>query len=228
MTTACSDTATASSLRMGVVCEHAHLSHDSKLSVEGIFDHILVPHLPISHPRLWVALVLDRARSDDTVSLDLRTPCGCSVLEEDGEPGLMFQLTVPDAAAARSHNLAVELTGLPLERAGRYEIVVSLNDCPVGTIPLTVMTLADLDPRGTPRPVAAEHAATVLAPAQPAQVTGVDMRSFSTDEPLWVCETEYHSPWQPAAPVGYADAFGGTVAHVYLAPAEGGTAARGG
>src|SRR5690242_12547629 len=104
------DAPTSSSLRLGVVCEHAHLSHDGKLSVDGIFDHILVPHLPISHPRLWVALVLERACSDDTVSLDLRTPCGGSLLDDEGEPGVTFQLTVPDAAAARSHNLAVELT----------------------------------------------------------------------------------------------------------------------
>jgi hypothetical protein len=126
-------------MRLGVLCDHALVSQDGKLSLIGIFDRIAVPGLPIQHPRFFVVAVFDMAPGNHMVRVELLDPTGHSVLQgqEQGAPeGVPIPVTV--AAAGQSGNLIAELNLLPLEFAGRYDFNLYVGDDRVGTIPLNV------------------------------------------------------------------------------------------
>jgi hypothetical protein len=120
-------------MRLGVLCDHALVSQDGKLSLIGIFDRIAVPGLPIQHPRFFVVAVFDMAPGNHTVRVELLDPTGHSVLQEQG-----VEIPVSVAAAGQSGNLVAELNLLPLEFAGRYDFNLYVGDDRVGTIPLNV------------------------------------------------------------------------------------------
>ncbi len=120
-------------MRLGVLCDHALVSQDGKLSLIGIFDRIAVPGLPIQHPRFFVVAVFDMAPGNHTVRVELLDPTGHSVLQEQG-----VEIPVSVAAAGQSGNLVAELNLLPLEFAGRYDFNLYVGDDRVGSISLTV------------------------------------------------------------------------------------------
>jgi hypothetical protein len=120
-------------MRLGVLCDHALVSQDGKLSLIGIFDRIAVPGLPIQHPRFFVVAVFDMAPGNHTVRVELLDPTGHSVLQEQG-----VEIPVSVAAAGQSGNLVAELNLLPLEFAGRYDFNLYVGDDRVGVITLTV------------------------------------------------------------------------------------------
>ena len=120
-------------MRMGVLCDHALVSQDGKLSLIGIFDRIAVPGLPIQHPRFFVVAVFDMAPGNHTVRVELLDPTGHSVLQEQG-----VEIPVSVAALGQSGNLVAELNMLPLEFAGRYDFNLYVGMERAGTISLTV------------------------------------------------------------------------------------------
>lgn len=120
-------------MRMGVLCDHALVSQDGKLSLIGIFDRIAVPGLPIQHPRFFVVAVFDMAPGNHTVRVELLDPTGHSVLQEQG-----VEIPVNVAALGQSGNLVAELNMLPLEFAGRYDFNLYVGTERAGTISLTV------------------------------------------------------------------------------------------
>ena len=120
-------------MRMGVLCDHALVSQDGKLSLIGIFDRIAVPGLPIQHPRFFVVAVFDMAPGNHTVRVELLDPTGHSVLQEQG-----VEIPVSVAGLGQSGNLVAELNMLPLEFAGRYDFNLYVGKELAGTISLTV------------------------------------------------------------------------------------------
>jgi hypothetical protein len=120
-------------MRMGVLCDHALVSQDGKLSLIGIFDRIAVPGLPIQHPRFFVVAVFDMAPGNHTVRVELLDPTGHSVLQEQG-----VEIPVSVAGLGQSGNLVAELNMLPLEFAGRYDFNLYVGTERAGTISLTV------------------------------------------------------------------------------------------
>ena len=119
-------------MRMGVLCDHALISQDGKLSLIGIFDRIAVPSLPIQHPRFFVVAVFDMAPGNHQVRVELIDPTGHNVLQEE------VQIPVSVAGIGQSGNLVAELNMLPLEFAGRYDFNLYVGEDHVGTISLTV------------------------------------------------------------------------------------------
>ena len=119
-------------MRMGVLCDHALISQDGKLSLIGIFDRIAVPSLPIQHPRFFVVAVFDMAPGNHQVRVELIDPTGHNVLQEE------VQIPVSVAGIGQSGNLVAELNMLPLEFAGRYDFHLYVGEDHVGTISLTV------------------------------------------------------------------------------------------
>jgi len=120
-------------MRIGVLCDHAMVSQDGKLSLIGIFDRIAVPGLPVQHPRFFVVAVFDMAPGDYTVRVELIDPTGSNVLQDQG-----VEIPVSVAAVGQSGNLVAELNMLPLEFAGRYDFNLYVETQRVGTISLTV------------------------------------------------------------------------------------------
>lgn len=120
-------------MRMGVLCDHALISQDGKLSLIGIFDRIAVPGLPIQHPRFFVVAVFDMAPGNHVVRIELLDPTGHNVLQEQG-----VEIPVSVAALGQSGNLVAELNMLPLEFAGRYDFNLYAGLERLGSISLAV------------------------------------------------------------------------------------------
>jgi hypothetical protein len=118
-------------LRLGVLCDHALISQDGKLSLIGIFDHIGVMQLPAQHPRFFVVAVLQGETEINAVEMELVAPDGRTLMRE--------QIGIdPQAISAGSGNLIAEVTMLPLEMTGRYEFRLHAMGELLGAIPLTV------------------------------------------------------------------------------------------
>lgn len=120
-------------MRMGVLCDHALISQDGKLSLIGIFDRIMVPGLPIQHPRFFVVAVFDMAPGNYTVRVELLDPTGHNVLREQD-----VEIPVSVAGLGESGNLLAELNMLPLDFAGRYDFNLYVGENRAGTISLTI------------------------------------------------------------------------------------------
>ena len=119
-------------MRMGVLCDHALISQDGKLSLIGIFDRIAVPSLPIQHPRFFVVAVFDMAPGEHQVRVELIDPTGHNVLQEQ------VQIPVSVAGVGQSGNLVAELNMLPLDFAGQYDFNLYAGADRIGTISFTV------------------------------------------------------------------------------------------
>ncbi len=120
-------------MRLGVLCDHALVGQDGKLSLIGIFDRIAVPGVPVQHPRFFVVAVFDMAPGDYVVRVELLDPTGSNVLQDQG-----VEIPVSVVAPGQSGNLVAELNMLPLEFAGRYDFNLYVGTERVGTISLTV------------------------------------------------------------------------------------------
>jgi hypothetical protein len=118
-------------MRLGVLCDHAMVGQDGKLSLIGIFDHIGVLQLPAQHPRFFVVSVLQGEAPGDQVEMELAAPDGKILMRES--IGID-----PEAIAQGSGNLIAEVTMLPLEQSGRYEFRMHAKGRALGVIPLTV------------------------------------------------------------------------------------------
>jgi hypothetical protein len=118
-------------MRLGVLCDHALVGQDGKLSVIGIFDHIGVMQLPAHHPRFFVVAVLQGDAPSANVEMELAAPDGKVLMRE----GIAID---PDAIAQGSANLIAEVSMFQLEMSGRYEFRMLAEDHPLGVIPLMV------------------------------------------------------------------------------------------
>ncbi len=118
-------------IRLGVLCDHALIGQDGKLSVIGIFDHIAVVRLPAQHPRFFLVCVLQGATSSGSVEMDLIAPDGRMLMHES------IQVD-PEQVSQGNGNLIAEITMLPLEQVGRYEFRMLSGGLDLGRIPLHV------------------------------------------------------------------------------------------
>jgi len=119
-------------MRLGVLCDHALMGQDGKLSLIGIFDHIGVIHVPAQHPRFFVVSVMQGHATTNKVDMELAAPDGRVLMHES--IGID-----PEMIAQGNGNLIAEVTMLPLEQVGRYEFRMLSEGRALGVIPLNVM-----------------------------------------------------------------------------------------
>lgn len=202
-------------LRLGAVCDHAALNHDGTLNLDGICDRIVAPALPTQLPRLVLGVVLDLAPGVHEVRVDLRAPDGHSLLLDEGAPGVVIPVRVPDGCD--SANLVVQVDLLPLRQPGRHAVVLSIAGEPLGAIPLTVVTLDEMGPcDGVPSAggSASTDPSRLTVPADPVHVAALDIQTFQTDGPYWAYDDSWL--WRPTVPCAVTSAYGGTVVRLRL------------
>jgi hypothetical protein len=116
---------------------------DNKLYVfGGQWDRVYTHGFPATHAGLTVVLVIEVSYAEALTDHHLRV-----ALMRDGEPmgaearGLINVGHAPGTSpGAPSYvPIALPFEGLQFNRPGRYEWVVTMNDEPVGTIPLEVL-----------------------------------------------------------------------------------------
>lgn len=99
-----------------VLCDHASISQEQKLSIIGIFDHFFVSNLPTAWPKMYLVAVLKgEANHEYPLVLKLTPPTPTS----QKFPDRNIKLTL---GANGKANLMTELVNFPLEVTGSHKI----------------------------------------------------------------------------------------------------------
>lgn len=129
-----------SEVRLAVLCDHALVGQDGKVSVLGVFRNISVTGLPAQHPRMYLVCILALAPGAHTVTVQLRRPDGAPAMPNP--PTLSVQ-----AMPGQDVNVIVELNNLNLTTSGEHRFVVEADGAEAASLPLTVSQLAPQEGR---------------------------------------------------------------------------------
>jgi len=108
-------------IRLAVLCDHALVGQDGKVSVLGIFRNISVSDLPAQHPRMFVVAVLGLDAGAHAVVVQLRGP--------DGRPAMQHapEMTVHSSGDSQDVNVIVELNNLSFASYGEYRFDLDVD-----------------------------------------------------------------------------------------------------
>lgn len=108
-------------VRLAVLCDHALVGQDGKVSVLGIFRNISVSDLPAQHPRMFVVAVLGLEAGPHAVVVQLRGP--------DGRPAMQHapEMTVHSSGDSQDVNVIVELNNLSFASYGEYRFDLEVD-----------------------------------------------------------------------------------------------------
>ena len=128
-------------LKSAMLADAARVAENKLYVFGGQWDRVYTHSFPTTHPGLTVVLVIEVSYAEALRDHHLRVR-----LMRDGEPvgaearGLINVGHAPGSTpGAPSYvPIALPFESLQFNRAGRYEWMVTLNDEPVGSIPLEV------------------------------------------------------------------------------------------
>ena len=108
-------------IRLAVLCDHALVGQDGKVSVLGIFRNISVSDHPAQHPRMFVVAVLGLDAGPHAVVVQLRGP--------DGRPAMQHapEMTVHSSGDSQDVNVIVELNNLSFASYGEYRFDLDVD-----------------------------------------------------------------------------------------------------
>lgn len=123
-------------VRLAVLCDHAIVAQDGKVSLVGIFRNISVSDLPAQHPRMFVVAILGLDSGQHAVVVRLRDP--------DGRPALAEppQLNVHSSGAGQDVNVIVELNNLSFTAYGTYRFDLEVDGRTIGSLAVSVVQMA--------------------------------------------------------------------------------------
>lgn len=130
-----------------VLCDHASISQDQKLSIIGIFDQFFVANVPTNWPRMFLVAVLKgEPQKEYPVTLRLIPP----VKTDTNFPDKDLKVTL---GANGKANLMTELVNFPLSAPGVYKVQLLSDKEKVGELEFTVnKTTATYSPKGEKLP----------------------------------------------------------------------------
>lgn len=115
-----------------VLCDHASISQDQKLSIIGIFDQFFLANIPASWPRMYlVAVVRGEANKEFPITLKVTPP----VPSEQKLPDKEIPIKLGPNGKA---NLITELVHFPLPHPGAYKVEILSDKKQVGELTFTV------------------------------------------------------------------------------------------
>jgi hypothetical protein len=118
-------------VRLAVLCDHALVGQDGKVSLLGVFRNISVSGLPAQHPRMYLVAILALDPGQHVVTVQLRRP--------DGSPAMPNPPTISVTAAPdQDVNVIVELNNLNLATYGEHTFVVEADGATITSLPLAV------------------------------------------------------------------------------------------
>jgi len=124
-----------------VLCD-AHAKVGEKDCILGIFNRILVRSFPTTHPQCYLAFELWADPGEHQLKIFVR-----NTDEKDIVPAMgPVEMQIGDSGQGSG---AVQLRGLPLEKAGIYSFVVAIDDKEIGARDLFVEP-AQLGPSAPP------------------------------------------------------------------------------
>ncbi|OGE10231.1 hypothetical protein A3A60_01770 [Candidatus Curtissbacteria bacterium RIFCSPLOWO2_01_FULL_42_26] len=115
-----------------VLCDHASISQEQKLSIIGIFDQFFVTNLPTAWPKMYlVAVVRGEAGKEYPLTLKLTPP----TKTDANFPDKNFTITLGQNGKA---NVMTELVNFPLTSAGPHKIQLFADKELIGEIEFRV------------------------------------------------------------------------------------------
>lgn len=122
-------------IRLAVLCDHALVGQDGKVSVLGIFRNISVSDLPAQHPRMFVVAVLGLDAGAHAVVVRLLGP--------DGRPAMQHapEMTVHSSGDAQDVNVIVELNNLSFASYGEYRFDLDVDGETVESLAVSIMQM---------------------------------------------------------------------------------------
>lgn len=119
-------------VRIAVVCDHALVGQDGKLSLLGIFRNISVSDLPAQHPRMFLVAVLGLDQGQHAVVVRLLDPEGGPAMPHPPE------MTVHSSGAGQDVNVVVELNNLSFSSYGTYRFDLEVDGRTITTLPVSI------------------------------------------------------------------------------------------
>lgn len=119
-------------VRIAVVCDHALVGQDGKLSLLGIFRNISVSDLPAQHPRMFLVAVLGLDQGQHAVVVRLLDPEGTPAMPHPPE------MTVHSSGAGQDVNVVVELNNLSFTAYGTYQFDLEVDGRTIGALPVSI------------------------------------------------------------------------------------------
>ena len=119
-------------MRLAVLCDHALVGQDGKLSLLGIFRNISVSDLPAQHPRMFVVAVLGVDQGQHAVVVRL--------LDPEGRPAMPHQpeIAVHSSGGGQDVNVVVELNNLSFAAYGNYRFDLEVDGRTIGSLPVSI------------------------------------------------------------------------------------------
>ncbi len=133
-------------LLVAALCDSA-TDYQGKLCLLGAFDTVQFQQLPGHHPQCFIALrfVFERAESGvHTIETTFLNPDDEPIIQPiTGKSTVVF----PPETRFLSNNIIIMLQNVRFEKTGPHRVVISVDDEPRTTIPLTVRLIKRPAPR---------------------------------------------------------------------------------
>ena len=122
-------------IRLAVLCDHAVVGQDGKVSIIGVFRNISVTGLPAQHPRMFLVAILGLDAGTHQVVVRLRKPDGGQSMPNAPE------LSV-NAIAGQDVNVIVELNNLSFATFGTHHFDLEIDGETAGALPVSIVQMA--------------------------------------------------------------------------------------
>jgi hypothetical protein len=123
-------------VKLAVVCDYAMASQDGKLSIIGMFGQLNVMQLPSPSPPFFAVAVLLLDPGTYNVRFGMVDPSGQQVIPAEA-PTINVEVQGPGTEAP----LWMPFNGLPLSRAGIYQVQTFVDGRLLHSIPVNVQVL---------------------------------------------------------------------------------------
>ena len=123
-------------VRLAVLCDHALVGQDGKLSLVGIFRNISVSDLPAQHPRMFVVAILGLDQGQHAVVVRLLDPEGKPAMPQAPE------MAVHSSGTGQDVNVVVELNNLSFGTYGTYRFDIEVDGRTIGALPVSIAQMS--------------------------------------------------------------------------------------
>ena len=116
-----------------------------KWSIIGVFDRVMAPQFPVIHPTLAFYLKLGDVQGKYKIKVEFRDSA-------DARKGLIEGIEIDVKVAAQSFEVGFHAPPLPLEKPGKYQFQLFVNDEFIASAPLDVIQMQMQPPPAPPPP----------------------------------------------------------------------------
>ena len=125
-------------IQVATLCDAA-VDYNGKLCVIGTFDQLFARQLPVVHPQCALALRICFKPADEG-----QHKLGIAFIDEDGRQVIKpfeptMEVRLPPEGYFITRNIVLNLQGLRFDKAGPYEVQISLDNQVMASVPLRVV-----------------------------------------------------------------------------------------